>query len=54
MESSLKDSKYKLINEMSELKMENSMNIESLQQIYQSANDLLAEFETNNEEKEST
>lgn len=51
MESSLKDSKYKLINEMSELKMENSMNIESLQQIYQSANDLLAEFETNNEEK---
>lgn len=51
MESSLKDSKYKLINEMSELKMENSINIESLQQMYQSANDLLAEFETKNEEK---
>lgn len=51
MELSLKDSKYKLINEMTDLKMENSINIESLQEIYKNANTLLSEFETHNEEK---
>lgn len=51
MELSLKDSKYNLINEMTNLKMENSINIETLQDLYKNANELLSEFETHNDEK---
>lgn len=51
MDSSFKDLKLKLIEEMDGLKEENSVNIDKLNDLYTDANNLLSEFENNNETK---
>ncbi|KAL6927456.1 hypothetical protein ACO0SA_003754 [Hanseniaspora valbyensis] len=51
MDSSFKDLKFRLIEQMDDLKLENSINIDKLTDLYSNANDLLSELDNNNETK---
>ncbi|XBW38316.1 hypothetical protein QEN19_003905 [Hanseniaspora menglaensis] len=51
MDSSFRDFKFQLIQQMDDLKVENNINIDKLSTTYDNANNLLGEFDNENEKK---